>query len=100
MDNANPTILNATDLPTRRRRSLASAATVKESTIYSLLEMKSSSLVDHYEESDPEIESEDDATIEPIDEQEIYGTPTSCVVTCSYCYSSSEIFSDTWANFT
>jgi hypothetical protein len=75
MDNANPTVLNATDLPTRRGRAGASKKTVAGSEIQELLMMKSHYIIRDSGLSDPEseLESDDDATVEPIDEQEIYG---------------------------
>ncbi len=73
MDNENPTILSAADLPTRRRRNPGTTAKPNESSTYALMEFKSTSLVDRYEESEEDPESGDDETIETIDEQEIYG---------------------------
>jgi hypothetical protein len=75
MDNANPTVLNATDLPTRRGRDGASKKKVAGSEIQELLETKSRYIIQDSDLSDPEseFESDEDATVEPIDEQEIYG---------------------------
>jgi hypothetical protein len=75
MDNANPTVLNATDLPTRRGRDGASKKKVAGSEIQELLEMKSRYTIQDSDLSDPEseLESDEDVTVEPIDEQEIYG---------------------------
>ena len=74
MDNANPTVLNATDLPTRRGRD-GTNKKVAGSEIQELLEMKSRYLLQDSDLSDPEseLESDEDVTVEPIDEQEIYG---------------------------
>lgn len=83
--NANPTILNASDLPTRRRR-LSShtssknafglfASTVPSSTYlsdpFSTSSSSSSLVASSDSESDPDNEDDNDA--DPIDEQEIYG---------------------------
>jgi hypothetical protein len=75
MDNANPTVLNATDLPTRRGREGATQKKVAGSEIQELLEMKSRYIFQDSDLSDPgsEVESDEDVTAEPIDEQEIYG---------------------------
>jgi hypothetical protein len=75
MDNANPTVLNATDLPTRRGRDGASKKRAAGSEIQELLEMKSRYIIQDSDLSDPEseLESDEDLTAEPIDEQEIYG---------------------------
>jgi hypothetical protein len=75
MDNANPTVLNATDLPTRRGRDGTSKKKVAGSEIQELLEMKSRYIIQDSDLSDPEseLESDEDVTVEPIDEQEIYG---------------------------
>lgn len=74
MDNANPTVLNVTNLPTRRGVGAAGSQKCPGSEIKELMDMKP---VLNYESelSDPESasESDDDETIEPIDEQEIYG---------------------------
>jgi hypothetical protein len=75
MDNANPTVLNATDLPTRRGGDGTSKKKVAGSEIQELLEMKSRLIIQDSDLSDPEseLESDEDVTVEPIDEQEIYG---------------------------
>jgi hypothetical protein len=75
MDNANPTVLNLTDLPTRRGKNGGCKKKAPGSEIQELLEMKSRYVIQDFELSDPEslLESDDDATVDPIDEQEIYG---------------------------
>jgi hypothetical protein len=75
MDNANPTVLNLNDLPTRRGKEGASKQKVPGSEIQELLEMKSRYMIQDSDLSDPEsgLESDEDAAIDPIDEQEIYG---------------------------
>jgi hypothetical protein len=76
-DNANPTVLNVTDLPTRRGRDGVNKKKAPGSEIQELLQMKSRYMINDSDLSDPEseLESDEDATVEPIDEQEIYGTP-------------------------
>jgi hypothetical protein len=75
MDNANPTVLSATDLPTRRGRNGASSTKEPGSEIQELMEMKSHYLINMSDLSDPEsgLDSDEDGAVEPIDEQEIYG---------------------------
>lgn len=73
MDNANPTIVNVSDLPTRRRRSPGRSSKADDGSIFALLDLKST-LLDHYDESESDLDSEEDLSVEPIDEQEIYGT--------------------------
>lgn len=75
MENANPTILNITELPTRRGRDGASKKKVPGSEIQALMEMKSRYIIQGSEFSDPDsgLESEEDGAVESIDEQEIYG---------------------------
>ena len=76
--NANPTIRNASDLPTRRGRT--SSATPKTHTLglFASSIPSSTYLSDPFEEAIPSSESDSDADddnlVEPIDEQEIYGT--------------------------
>jgi hypothetical protein len=74
-DNANPTILNVSDLPTRQNRT-KKAATGKDSELDLVLrrpEYLSAPFCDVPWGSD-DTESDDDGfTIEPIDELEIYG---------------------------
>jgi len=74
MDNANPTVLNATDLPTRRGKDGTGKKNAPGSEIQELLEMKSRCIIQDSDLSDPEseLESDEDVTVEPIDEQEIY----------------------------
>lgn len=72
--NANPTIRDASDLPTRRRRTSSSSPKSSPLGIFSGSIPKPQYLTDSFYDSNPESESdsEDDNTIEPIDEQEIY----------------------------
>jgi hypothetical protein len=76
-DNENPTIF--TDLPTRRGQAGAGA---KKAPGWEVLEMMpmGSFGIDELDLSDPESEqvSDEDADVEPIDEQEIYGMLELC----------------------
>tara|TARA_R110002003_G_scaffold114_10_gene9880 strand:+ start:267 stop:575 length:309 start_codon:yes stop_codon:yes gene_type:complete len=74
-DNANPTILNPSDLPSRRS---AAAATKREdgsSGLFDALIPRYNYLSDPFDEAVSASDSDDDA-VENIDEQEIYGAPT------------------------
>jgi hypothetical protein len=70
-DNASPTILNASELPTRRRNDVANVNLGPGKEIAALLEPRVGYVIDDEELSDPELQLEDE--IDPIDEQEIYG---------------------------
>lgn len=76
-DNANPTILNVSELPTRqsKKRVVATSKDAGSELDFVLRrpEYLSSPFCDLSWTSD-ETESDDGFTIEPIDEQEIYGT--------------------------
>ncbi|MCJ1478741.1 hypothetical protein MMC13_007425 [Lambiella insularis] len=70
--NANPTIRNASDLPTRRRRT-SSPSTQKQSLGLFASSIPSSTYYDPFEPASTSSESEsEDDVVEPIDEQEIY----------------------------
>lgn len=74
-DNANPTILNASELPTRRNKKPVTTGKVADSDLDIVLrrpEYLSAPFCEVPWASD-DTESDDDFTIEPIDEQEIYG---------------------------
>lgn len=77
MQNSNPTILNAADLPTRLRPSSCKAGTygggILASALPSLADPTNFSLSES-EESDEDV----DLMEEPIDEQEIYGKLIAC----------------------
>jgi hypothetical protein len=79
MDNENPTVLNAENLPTRRGKGVAGSKKVPGSEIQELMETRFRFMSQDSDLSDPEseLESDEDNTAEPIDEQEIYGTATS-----------------------
>ena len=74
IQNANPTIRDASDLPTRRRR--ISPPTTKKHPLglFASSIPSSTYLVDPFEPARESSESDsDDEVVEPIDEQEIYG---------------------------
>ncbi len=76
MDNANPTVLNASELPTRRGKGLASAKS-ESGSILSLLEPTLNPAMQIYlDGEEPVSESEEESVDEPIDEQEIFGEPS------------------------
>jgi hypothetical protein len=76
--NANPTILSASDLPTRRRRRPSSHANIDTfSALFSNGIALSGDLSDPFAASPVSLsdsDSENDAIVDRIDEQEIYGT--------------------------
>lgn len=74
MQNSNPTILNAADLPTRLR------PTATRKSEYAGIFTSALPLAPVDFESVPSSDSEDDNLLEePIDEQEIYGKALSCI---------------------
>lgn len=73
-DNANPTILNPSDLPSRRRDSLAKRHNDGGTGLFDNLIPRYNYLSDPFDEPLSATDSDDDAP-EVIDEQEIYGTP-------------------------
>ena len=73
MDNANPTVHDASELPTRRGKS---HATVKQDTesIMSIMQLTNNPAMQIYlDGEEPISSSDDDDEDEPIDEQEIFG---------------------------
>lgn len=86
IQNSNPTILNAADLPTRLRP----AATGKSATGTGIFTQSLSNASDFFSTSplsSSEPESDDDLMEEPIDEQEIYGaTPPTPPLECGLCF--------------
>jgi hypothetical protein len=76
MDNANPVVLNPTDLPTRRGKGAKKTGKAIKKIRGSALRETLSDIgfvPCQYDESEEDLESEDDSTIDPIDELEIYG---------------------------
>ncbi|MCJ1457878.1 hypothetical protein MMC28_008247 [Mycoblastus sanguinarius] len=73
--NANPTIRNASDLPSRRRQGTSQSSSKSPLGLFASTVPPSAYLPDPFSScssSDSEIEDEDDGGVEPIDEQEIY----------------------------
>ena len=73
-DNANPTILNPSDLPSRRRGSTAERRN-DGSDLFDHLVPRYNYLSDPFDEPTSAGESDDDV-VDNIDEQEIYGAST------------------------
>ena len=75
--NANPTIRSASDLPSRRRQGQAEPSAKTPKGLFAKTVPPSAYLPDPFSpssSSDSEPSDDDNAGIEPIDEQEIYGT--------------------------
>jgi len=72
LDNANPTVLSISELPTHRQRRKNKEQVSKEHVIRDLLMAKPSYAMDPFYMSDFSDTDSDDSTVEPIDEQEIY----------------------------
>jgi metal-sulfur cluster biosynthetic enzyme len=70
--NANPTILNPSDLPTRRRESAAKKRSDGGTGLFDTLVPAYGYPYDPFESPPLSSDSEDDAAVEEIDEQEIY----------------------------
>ena len=73
LDNANPTILSASDLPSHRQRRKGQDEPSKKHGVRDVLMAKPSYALDPFYLSDFSDTDSDDSTVEPIDEQEIYG---------------------------
>jgi hypothetical protein len=73
LENANPTILSASELPSHRQRRKIKDESPKKHGIRELLMGKPSYAMDPFYLSDYSDTDSDDSTVEPIDEQEIYG---------------------------
>jgi hypothetical protein len=73
LDNENPTVLSASELPTHRNRRRNKASSSKHHAVRNILTATKPSYDPFYmSESESDTDS-DDSTVEPIDEQEIYG---------------------------
>ena len=72
-DNANPTILNPSDLPTRHRPTVAFQRSDGGTGLFDGLVPSQASFCT--EAGPPTSSDEDDDDVEPIDEQEVYGVP-------------------------
>lgn len=74
MDNANPTVLNASELPTRRGKSYDAPAKQEFDSIMSLMQPTTNPAMQIYlDGEEPLSGSDNDEEEEPIDEQEIFG---------------------------
>jgi hypothetical protein len=73
-DNANPTILNASDLPSRRNESTVKRRDDGGTGLFDDLIPRYTYLSDAFDDAVSASDSDDDAR-EDIDEQEIYGAP-------------------------
>lgn len=73
LDNANPIILSASDLPSHRQRRKGRDTSSKGHGLRDVLMAKPSYGMDPFYLSDFSDTDSDDSTVEPIDEQEIYG---------------------------
>jgi hypothetical protein len=73
LDNANPTILSASDLPSHRQKRKGRDATSRGHGLRDVLMAKPIYGHDPFYLPDFSDTDSDDSTVEPIDEQEIYG---------------------------
>lgn len=80
--NANPTILNPSDLPSRRRTSAVHRRDHGGSGLFDDLIPQYNYLNDPFEQPVSSSDSDDDA-VEAIDEQEVYGEPQRPSAPCS-----------------
>jgi metal-sulfur cluster biosynthetic enzyme len=71
-DNANPTILNASDLPSRRREAAVTRRSDGGSGLFDNLVPRYNYLSDPFDDAVSASDSDDDDVVEHIDEQEIY----------------------------
>jgi hypothetical protein len=87
VQNSNPTILNAADLPSRLRPAPTGKTSAYGPGIFTPSLPDSSDLFSTSPLSSSEPESDDDLMEEPIDEQEIYGrTPARYSLRYSFCF--------------
>ena len=82
LDNANPTILSESELPSHRQRRRGNDAGPKKQSLRDVLIAKPSFEMDPFYMSEFSDTDSDDSTMEPIDEQEIYGTFKSDLFWC------------------
>jgi len=87
LDNANPTILNVSDLPSNRQRRREKGDGPKKQGVQEILMARPSYSLDpfylsDFSDGDSSDADSDDSTLEPIDEQEIYGKPHSLDCEC------------------
>ncbi|RDW87691.1 FAM96B-like protein [Coleophoma crateriformis] len=72
MDNANPTILSISELPSRRRKDKDGVDGPEDFGIQAIMMAKPSYAMDPFYLSDYSDTDSDDSSLEPIDEQEVY----------------------------
>lgn len=88
--NANPTIRNTSDLPSRRRQLSSQASSKSPLSLFASTVPTSAYLPDPFSPatSDPEDSDPEDDSVDPIDEQEIYGiaSSTSYLTMTSYLH--------------
>lgn len=72
-ENANPTILNVSEISRRREKRKVRDYSAKKYGIQSIMMARPSYALDPFYMSDFSDEDSDDSGLEPIDEQEIYG---------------------------
>jgi len=82
LDNANPTILSESELPSHRQRRRGNDVGPKKQSLRDVLIAKPSFEMDPFYMSEFSDTDSDDSTMEPIDEQEIYGTFKSDLFWC------------------
>lgn len=89
MDNANPTVLNASELPTRRGKSHDAPAKQESDSIMSLMQPTTNPAMQIYLDDEESLSGSDndDGEEEPIDEQEIFGM---CNLASSACIARSD----------
>lgn len=87
MQNSNPTVLNAADLPTRLRSTATRKSGSDAGGIFAQSLTEPTDLFSASPPSSSESESDDDLMEEPIDEQEIYGTQTNEIIAHATCSS-------------
>lgn len=75
MDNANPTVLNASELPTRRGKSYDAPAKQQSDSIMALMQPTTNPAMQIYLDGEEPLSDSDndEEEEEPIDEQEIFG---------------------------
>ncbi|TAQ84733.1 hypothetical protein B7494_g6939 [Chlorociboria aeruginascens] len=78
LDNANPTILSVSELPSRRQGRKARDKSGSTNIIRDLALAKPAYMMDPFYMSEFSDSDSDESTVEPIDEQEIYGVFYSC----------------------
>lgn len=74
--NANPTIRNVSDLPSRRRQGSSQPSSKTPKGLFASIIPPSAYLPDPFSpltSSDSELSDEEEGGVEPIDEQEVYG---------------------------